>query len=454
MKKNIMEIMDHLVYRETSDRVRLTNYGINIITMGCSKNRVDSEQLAAQLEQNSFRTFHESPKIQPITLINTCGFINDAKAQSIEIILECLEQKIKGKIKILIVFGCLSERYADELRREIPGLDAVFGVNSFAAILSFLHATLHTEIFKNRKISSPSHYAYLKISEGCSHQCAFCAIPKIRGKQVSKPIELLRDEAVLLSEQGVKELILVAQDLTHYGYDLYKERKLYALLEELLKVKNIEWIRLHYLYPNSFPMEILDLIKENPRICNYLDIPIQHINDEVLFAMNRKITGDEIRKLLDDIQNKIPDVAIRTSLMVGFPGETKKGFRELADFLTERKLDRVGVFTYSHEEGTFAYNMLDRISQKEKEERKEELMRLQEKISSQKNFQKMGKTLKVIVDGKEDDYFIGRTEFDSPEVDSRVLISDEYGDMSVGNFYNVKINDSGSYDLYGVRVDV
>ncbi|MDR2407604.1 MAG: 30S ribosomal protein S12 methylthiotransferase RimO [Bacteroidales bacterium] len=422
---------------------------INIITLGCSKNRVDSEQLAAQLEQNSFRVTHEAAKPLPLTLINTCGFINDAKAQAIEIILECVEQKANGQIKTLIVFGCLSERYKEDLQKEIPELDAVFGVNSFKEILSFLNAKLHEEALTFRKISSLSHYAYLKISEGCSHQCSFCAIPSIRGKQVSKPIELICEEATALAEQGVKELILVAQDLTHYGYDLYKKRKIYSLVEALLQVEKLAWIRLHYLYPNAFQMDILDLIKEHPRICNYLDIPIQHINDDILTAMKRRITADEIRRLLDKIRNKIPDIAIRTSLIVGFPGETKKKFYQLRDFLQESQLDRVGVFTYSHEENTPAYALKDTITQKEKEERKEELMCLQQNISLQKNKQKVGKIFNVLIDTEENDSFIGRTEFDSPEVDNTVIISKKSQPLSTGNFYNVTITDAECFDLFG-----
>jgi ribosomal protein S12 methylthiotransferase len=422
---------------------------INIITLGCSKNRVDSEQLAAQLEQNAFRVIHEAPEPLSVTLINTCGFINDAKMQSIETILECVEQKANGQIKILIVFGCLSERYKDDLQKEIPEVDAVFGVNAFKEILSFLDAKLHKETLRFRKISSPSHYAYLKISEGCSHQCSFCAIPFIRGKQVSKPVELICEEAAVLAEQGVKELILVAQDLTHYGYDLYKQRKLYTLLEALLKVKNLDWIRLHYLYPNSFQMDILDLIKEHSRICNYLDIPIQHINNDMLTAMRRGITGEEICRLLDAIRNKIPDLAIRTSLIVGFPGETKKKFRQLRDFLQQSQLDRVGIFTYSHEENTPAYAFKDTISQKEKDERKEELMLLQQDISLHKNRQKVGTTFRVLIDAEENDHFIGRTEFDSPEVDNTVIIPKKKQHLSTGNFYNVTVTDAECFDLFG-----
>ena len=447
MKTPVFE--NFIMMRTDSNKMNVVDYDINIITLGCSKNTVDSEQLATQLEQNSFRVSHESPKPLPVTLINTCGFIQDAKAQSIETILDCVEQKAKGEIKTLIVFGCLSARYAEDLKQEIPELDAVFGVNSLREILTFLNAKLYAEALTIRKIATPSHYAYLKISEGCSQQCAFCAIPKIRGKQISKPIEIIRDEAVILAEQGVKELILVAQDLTHYGYDLYKKRKIYALLEELLKVKNIEWIRLHYMYPNSFQTDILDLMREYPTICKYLDIPIQHINDEVLAAMKRKITGDEIRRLLDVIRHKVPDIAIRTSIIVGFPNETKKQFQQLRNFLEESKLDRVGVFTYSHEEGTPAYKMKETVSEKEKEKRKEELMFLQQDISLEKNKQKIGKKLKVLIDTEEPQQFIGRTEFDSPEIDNTVIIPKEKQNISVGNFYDITITEAGSFDLVG-----
>jgi ribosomal protein S12 methylthiotransferase len=439
-----------LMVKTGSNKMNVVDYNINIITMGCAKNTVDSEQLATQLEQNSFRVTHESSEPLPITLINTCGFIQDAKMQSIETILDCVEQKARGKIKILIVFGCLSARYADNLHKEIPELDAAFGVDSLQDILTFMNAKIYAESLIIRKISTPSHYAYLKISEGCSHQCSFCVIPKIRGKQISKPIEIIRDEAIILAEQGVKELILVAQDLTNYGYDLYKKRKIYHLLEELLKIKNIDWIRLHYVYPNSFQTDILDLMREFPTICNYLDIPIQHINDEILSAMRRKITGDEIRKLLDTIRNKIPEVAIRTSIIVGFPGETKKKFQQLYNFLAESQLDRVGLFTYSHEEDTPAYKLKETVSAKEKLERMEELIFLQQKILLEKNQQKIGKKLKVLIDKEDKILFIGRTEFDSPEIDSTVIIpKDKKCRLTVGNFYDITISDVGYFDLIG-----
>ena len=424
---------------------------VNIITLGCSKNTVDSEQLAFQLEQNGFKVVHESDKPLPITIINTCGFINDAKTQSIDAILACVEDKLAGKIKELIIFGCLSQRYKEELQFEFPEADAIFGVNSLREILLFLHANLYAESLTKRKTSTPPHYAYLKISEGCNQCCSYCIIPKIRGRQVSKPIEILRDEAVILAERGVKELILVAQDLTHYGYDLYKKRNLYALLEELVKVKGIEWIRLHYAYPNSFQMEILDLMLAYPQICRYLDIPIQHINDEILSAMNRRITGNEIRHLIETIRNKVPDIAIRTSLIVGFPNETKKKFTQLRDFLQEAQLDRVGVFAYSHEENTLAYKLKETVSQKEKERRKEELLFIQQDISLQKNKEKIGQTVKVLIDEQtQDGNFLGRTQHDSPEVDNTVIVSDRSNkNVRLGEFYRINITAADCFDLLG-----
>lgn len=445
-----MQIIQNFIMLKTSSGQRkLIDCDVNMITLGCSKNQVDSEQLAYQLEQNSFRVTHESGEPLAITIINTCGFIQDAKAQSIETILECAEDKAMGKIKQLIVMGCLSARYADELLKEIPQIDAVFGVNSLQDVLSYLHANLYADSITVRKISTPNHYAYLKVSEGCNQQCSFCAIPKIRGRQVSKPVEMIRDEAIVLAEQGVRELILVAQDLTHYGFDIYRKRKLYSLLEELLKIKNIDWIRLHYAYPNSFQTDILDLMKDYPEICHYLDIPIQHIDDEILSSMRRKITGDDIRKLLDTIRFKVPDIAIRTSLIVGYPGETKKKFSLLRDFLQESKLDRVGVFTFSREENTPAYKLKETVGQKEKERRKEELMFVQQDISLDKNKQKIGNIFKVLIDSEEKDRYIGRTQYDSPEVDNTVIIPKREKKLSVGNFYDIIITEADCFDLIG-----
>ena len=361
-----------------------------------------------------------------------------------------------GKIKTLLIFGCLSQRYKTDLQAEFSEVDAFFGVNSLQEILSFLHANLYAESLTMRKTSTPTHYAYLKISEGCSQGCAYCAIPKIRGKQVSKPIEILRDEAIILAERGTKELILIAQDLSHYGYDLYKKRNLYALLEELTKVKGIDWIRLHYAYPNSFRLEILDLMLAYPQICRYLDIPIQHINDEILLSMNRKITGDEIRYLIDAIRCKVSDLAIRTSLIVGFPGETKKKFTQLRNFLQEAQLDRVGVFAYSHEEGTPAYKLKETVNQKEKERRRDELLFVQQDISLQKNKQKVGQTLKVLIDEQTPDgNFAGRTQYDSPEVDNTVIVSNsDKKNIQIGEFYQVKITATDYFDLLGEGIIV
>ena len=449
-----MPIVQNFILSSSSiAKSNVIDCAVNIITLGCSKNTVDSEQLAFQLEQNSFKVVHESDKPLPITIINTCGFINDAKTQSIETILACIGDKLAGKIKVLLICGCLSQRYKKELRVEFPEADAIFGVNALQEILSFLHANLFAELLTQRKTSTPTHYAYLKISEGCDQRCAYCTIPKIRGKQISKPIEILRDEAIILAENGTKELILIAQDLTHYGYDLYKKRNLCALLKELVKVKGIEWIRLHYAYPNSFQMEILDLMLEYPQLCRYLDIPIQHIDDEILQAMHRRITGDEIRRLIDAVRRKIADVSIRTSLIVGFPGETKKKFTQLCNFLQEIQLDRMGVFAYSHEEDTPAYKLKETVNQKEKERRKEELLFIQQDISLQKNKNKIGQTLNVLIDEKTPDgNFVGRTQYDSPEVDNAVIVSDKNKNTNIGEFYSVRITSADCFDLVGENV--
>ncbi|MBO4739006.1 MAG: 30S ribosomal protein S12 methylthiotransferase RimO [Bacteroidales bacterium] len=422
---------------------------VNIITMGCSKNLVDSEQLAYQLEANDFKVYHESPTPQPITIINTCGFILDAKEESIAKILECVQLKKDKQIQVLIVYGCLAERYKNDLKKEIPEVDIFLGSNALENILQFLQATYYPERMLCRKTSTPQHYAYLKISEGCSHQCAFCAIPKIRGKQISKSIATLKQEAEILADQGVKELILVAQDLSFYGYDLHKDYQLPKLVEELAKINGFEWIRLHYLYPNSFPLQLLDIIKEHPNICRYIDMPVQHISDNVLQQMNRKITGDKIRKLLDTIKTEISDVALRTSLIVGFPTETKKDFQQLTDFVQEGYFDRLGVFTYSHEENTPAgKNLTDKISSKEKIRRQEQIMDIQHNVSFKKNQQKIGQTLKIIIDETNSNYAIGRTEFDSPEVDNTIVIhSNDNQNISVGNFYNAQIIKADAFDL-------
>ena len=422
---------------------------INFISLGCSKNTVDSEQLANQLKANDFKVVFESKKHLPITIINTCGFIHDAKEQSIETILECIEAKLRGEIQILVVFGCLYQRYKKELKEALPEVDAFFGVHDLQEILNYLQAQFNQDILIYRTLSTPNHYAYLKISEGCNHRCSFCAIPQIRGNYISKPVEQLVREAEVLVSQGVKELILIAQDLTYYGMDLYKRKELAKLLKELVAIQGVEWIRLHYTYPNAFPLEVLDIMKDNEKVCNYLDIPIQHINDGILQSMKRKITEKEIRDLIEIVRNKVPEIALRTSLIVGYPGETKKIYRQLESFVHEIRFDRLGIFTYSHEEKTAAFVLKDTISRKEKEERKENLMFIQQQISLEKNTEKIGKCYKVLIDYENKNYFVGRTEFDSPEVDNLVYINKKSANCKLGNFYSVKIIKADSFDLFG-----
>lgn len=426
---------------------------INIITMGCSKNLVDSEQLANQLIVNNYTVVHESSRPLPITIINTCGFIFDAKEQSIEKIMDCIALKNEGKIKILIVYGCLSARYKNELIQSIPEVDAFFTTDALQDILSYLGLKYYPEQMLYRYVSTPQHYAYLKVSEGCSHRCAFCAIPQIRGNQVSKSIDTIVQEAQILVNNGVKELLLVAQDLTYYGVDLNKNYQLPKLVEKLANINGLNWIRLHYAYPNTFSLDLLDLMNQYPNICKYVDMPIQHINDDVLKAMNRRITGQEIIRLLDTIKNKVPDIALRTSLIVGFPGETKKMYNDLENFVSKGYFDRLGVFTYSHEENTPAFSLKDNISKKEKQKRCENLMFIQQDISLQKNTNKIGQTFKVIIDAKERNSYIGRTEYDSPEVDNTVIISSKNVSLKIGEFYNVKINKANHFDLKGVIVE-
>jgi ribosomal protein S12 methylthiotransferase len=422
---------------------------LNIITMGCDKNRVDSEKMAAQLQSAGFQVALDASRTQPITLINTCGFINDAKEESIEVILECIEEKKRGNIRLLIVFGCLSQRYLDELHAEIPEVDAWFGTDAIAPVLHLLRAEMQPQLQNHRLLSTPSHYAYLKISEGCNHGCAYCAIPLIRGRHRSKPIEQLLEEAHLLADKGVRELILVAQDLTSYGIDLYQRRELAVLLEELSRIPQLKWIRLHYAYPNRFPLEVLDVIRDHPQLCHYLDIPIQHIDDNVLKLMNRHITEKEIRQLLEIIRTRIPDMALRTTLMVGFPGETRKSFDNLCAFVKDFRFDRMGVFTYSHEEDTPAYTLKDNISQTEKERRKEELMWIQQEISLEKNREKVGKQFEVLIDSRQGDHFIGRTQYDSPEVDHLVLLNRKTNRCEIGNFYPVRITRAREFEING-----
>ena len=422
---------------------------INLLTLGCDKNRVDSEQLAAQLQAAGFKVAMDSPHPHPITLINTCGFINDSKLQSIETILACIEEKKEGDIRLLVVFGCLSQRYREELKAEMPEVDEWLGVNALEPLLRLLQAEVQPSLLTQRLLSTPSHYAYLKISEGCNHGCAFCAIPLIRGKHHSKPMEQLWEEARILADKGVKELILVAQDLTSYGIDLYRKRALAKLLEGLARIPQLQWIRLHYAYPNHFPTEILKIIRDYPQMCHYLDTPIQHIDDRLLQSMNRHITEAEIRKLLETVRKEVPDIALRTSLIVGFPGESPKSFKKLRDFVEETRFDRLGVFTYSHEENTPAYQLKDRISQAEKERRQAEIMECQQSVSLEKNREKIGKRFKVLIDSQDAAHYIGRTQYDSPEVDDTVLISRKGNQCKIGEFYTVRITRAQEFDING-----
>ena len=420
---------------------------INLITLGCSKNIVDSEIIAAQFEQLGYKVYHETEDDTDIIIINTCGFILDAKEQSIETILFFLEKKQKESK--LFVIGCLAERYKKELEETLPEVDGFYGFSELSNFFdlfkippfNLLHPT-------HRLLSTPSHYAYLKISEGCDRQCAFCAIPTIRGKHISKPKELLITEAKTLVEKGVKEIMLIAQDLTYYGIDLYKKRSLASLLQELAQIKGLEWIRLHYAYPVNFPYEILDVINDYKNICRYIDIPFQHINDNILKTMRRGHTASDTYQLIETLRSKIPHIAIRTTLISGFPGETKKEHNELLKFIEEARFERLGVFSYSQEENTPAYSLGDPINKKEKKRRLDELMLLQQEISYELNREKINTTLKVIIDDENDNFYLGRTEFDSPEVDNGVLI-DKEEKLEIGNFYNARIIDANTFDLVG-----
>ncbi len=419
----------------------------NVITLGCSKNLVDSEVMMRQLGAAGINTVHDSNTPADLIIINTCGFINDAKEESVDTILQWAAERKEGNIRKLFVMGCLSQRYKDELIKEIPEVDGFYGVNDLNAILTDVNAPLRTELLGERMVTTPSHYAYLKISEGCDRKCSFCAIPQIRGKNISKPIGQLVSEAQFLASSGVKELILIAQDLTYYGIDLNGKRQLAELLEELSKVEGIEWIRLHYAFPTSFPLKVLDVMRENPKICRYLDIPLQHINNRILKSMKRGADGDKIRKLIRTIRERVPGIAIRSSFIVGYPGETTEEFNELKEFIREAGFERLGVFTYSHEENTPAFRLKDNIRPATKAKRAEQIMMLQQEIATQKNEAKAGEILDVIIDRKENEFWIARTEFDSPEVDNEVLI--EAGDKKVqpGQIVKVRITGADLYDL-------
>ncbi|MBI2280180.1 MAG: 30S ribosomal protein S12 methylthiotransferase RimO [Bacteroidetes bacterium] len=423
---------------------------VNVITLGCSKNLFDSEVTMTQLKANGFEVEHESEQNDSsIVIINTCGFIDNAKQESIDTILEYAQAKREGLVDKLYVTGCLSERYKDNLENEIKEVDAFFGTRELPKLLKTLNADYKHELIGERIITTPSHYAFLKISEGCDRPCSFCAIPIMRGKHISTPIEQLVEQTKNLAKQGVKELILIAQELTFYGLDIYKERKLSTLLEELCKVEGIEWIRLHYAYPTGFPMDVIETMKNNPKICNYLDIPLQHASDNMLKAMRRGTTRENTTKLVNEIRTLIPNIAIRTTFIVGFPGETKEDIEEMKNWVKEMKFDRLGVFTYSHEENTHAFALKDNVSEKEKQRRAAEVMGLQQGISLALNESKIGKTFKVLFDRVEGNYFVGRTEFDSPEVDNEVLVEKVDNFVRIGDFATVEITGADDFDLYG-----
>jgi len=422
----------------------------NVITLGCSKNLVDSEVLVTQLKYNDFDVEHQSEKQDAnIIIVNTCGFIDRAKEESINTILSYAKQKEKGKIDKLYVTGCLSQRYKDDLEVEIPQVDAYFGTLELPQLLEKLNADYKHELIGERHLTTPQHYAYLKISEGCNRTCTFCAIPLMRGKHVSKTIEEIVAEAQNLAKQGVKEIMLIAQELTYYGLDIYKERALAKLLYELNKVEGIEWIRLHYAYPSKFPLDVLDAISACEKVCKYLDLPLQHANNKVLKRMQRQITQEETRELINTIRSKVPGIAIRTTMLVGFSGETEADFEDLCNFVKEMEFERLGVFQYSHEDDTAAFDLEDNVDTDTKEERASRLMQIQQEISFHKNEEKIGKKFKVLVDRKEGGYFVGRTEFDSPEVDNEVLIDAEKYFCRVGDFCTVMIHDTTDFDLYG-----
>ena len=422
---------------------------VNIITLGCSKNLVDSEHLMSQFAANGFNVLHDDNELADIIIVNTCGFILDAKEESISSIMDYVAAKERGDIKKLYVMGCLSARYRDELQQEIPEVDRFFGKFDFEAIIQELGIQKRKDLLFDRLLTTPSHFAYLKISEGCDRTCAFCAIPQFTGKHKSVPMENLVIEAELLARQGVKELLLIAQELTYYGIDLYKERKLPELIERLSNVKGIEWIRLHYAYPTNFPYELLDVIKNNPKVCKYLDMPLQHISTNVLKHMRRNISENQTRDLVAKIRKELPGLALRTTMLVGHPGETEEDFEQLLDFIREVKFDRLGVFPYSHEDDTFGFRAYtDDIPQEVKEARAAKVMEVQEQISEQIAAAKVGRTFKVLVDRVEGEFYVGRTEFDSPEVDGEVLIT--AGELEIGQFYQVKITSSDQFDLFGV----
>jgi len=426
---------------------------VNIITLGCSKNMVDSEVLSGQLKANDIDVVHENKKLDHnIVVVNTCGFIDKAKEESINTILDQVELKRRGKLDKVYVTGCLSERYKNNLEAEIPEVDAYFGTMELPLILKQFEADYKTELVGERLLATPQHYAYMKISEGCNRTCSFCAIPLMRGQHISKPIEELVKEAEGLVKKGVKEVMLIAQELTYYGLDIYKKRMLGDLMQRLADVKGLEWIRLHYAYPSKFPLEVLDVMRERENICNYLDMPLQHAANNMLKAMKRQITREEMEELTVAIREKVPGICLRTTLIAGFPGETEDDVEELKVFLQRQRFDRVGIFTYSHEEGTSAHDLADDVPAEEKERRAQEIMEVQQEISFELNQEKVGKVFKTLIDKKEAGRYLGRTEFDSVEVDNEVVIHSAKK-LPIGEFVNVKITKAYDYDLEGEVVN-
>lgn len=418
-----------------------------MVTLGCSKNVYDSEVLMGQLKAGGKEVVHE--KEGNIVVINTCGFINNAKEESINTILDYVQQKEAGLVDKVFVMGCLSERYKPDLEKEIPDVDQYFGTSELPALLKVLGADYKHELIGERLTTTPKNYAYLKISEGCDRPCSFCAIPLMRGAHISTPIEDLVTEAEKLAAKGVKELILIAQDITYYGLDLYKKRALADLLRALVKVEGIEWIRIHYAFPTGFPIDVLEVMKTEPKICNYLDIPLQHISDKILTSMKRGTTQEKTTKLLKKFREAIPEMAIRTTLIVGYPGETEEDFQALKEFVKAMRFDRLGCFTYSHEENTTAYELADDVPEEVKLQRANEIMELQSQISWELNQAKVGKVFRCLIDRKEGNYFVGRTEYDSPDVDNEVLIDAKKHYVKIGDFTDVKITEAADYDLYG-----
>jgi ribosomal protein S12 methylthiotransferase len=425
---------------------------VNVITLGCSKNLVDSEVLMGQLAASKFEVEHEGDSgDHQIVIINTCGFVENAKQESIDTILKYADAKKKGALEKLYVTGCLSERYKKDLEKEIPEVDAYFGTRELPKMLKTLKADYRHELVGERLLTTPQHYAYFKISEGCDRPCSFCAIPLMRGAHVSVPVEELVTRAQKLAKNGTKELLLIAQDLTYYGLDIYKKRALAGLIEKLSEVQGIDWIRLHYAFPGGFPLDVLEVIRSRPNVCNYLDMPLQHISDNMLKSMRRGTTKQKTIDLVNAIHDKVPGIALRTTLIAGYPGESESDHEEMLKWVEETRFDRLGIFTYSHEENTHAFDLKDDVPARIKKKRADAVMKLQQEISFDLNREKIGKTFKVLFDRKEGEYFVGRTEFDSPDVDNEVLVkADESTYVRIGDFADVKINDAGDFDLYGV----